>query len=157
MTLVGTLRVIHIAAGIAGLLLGPIAMWAPKRPGLHPLIGEFYFAAVTCVCISAAALAGLDWPRSAFFLPVAVGTYAFALPGYLASKRRRRGWLLTHAVGQASSYVAMATAFVVNNVRAVDGVGGIPFAVRSLVPMFVGTCLVAWLGYQVRVGNRPKP
>ena len=155
-TLEGALALFHVTAGAAALVLGPIALWAPKRVGLHSRMGDLYFAMVTAVCASAVVLAGLRWAESAFFLPIAVGTYAFALPGYLAAKRRWRGWLLMHVIGQTSSYVALVTAFIVNNIQAIAGVHGVPFAVRALVPMFLGTCVVAWVAYQVYLGKRPK-
>ncbi len=150
------LRFLHIAAGALGLLLGPIVMWAPKRPGLHPRLGDLYFFAVTVVCATALLLAGLRWAQFGFFFPIALGTYAIALPGYLAAKKRWRGWIVFHVVGQLSSYVAITSSFIVNNFQKITGVSGIPFAVRALVPMFIGTCLVAWFSFQVYLGKRPK-
>ena len=150
------LRVFHVAAGFVGLALGPIVMWAPKRGRLHPRIGDWYFLAVTASCVSAAALAVLDLPRLWFFLVAAVGTYAFAVPGYLAAKRRRDGWLLIHVVGVTSSYSGLVIAFLVTNVRAILGMPHISFAVRLMVPMFVSTCIVAWVGLQVHRGRLPK-
>ena len=82
-----------------------------------------------------------------------MGTYAFALPGYLAARKRGRGWLIIHVVGVTSSYVAMVTAFLVTNFQRMTGISGIPFAVRALVPMFIGTCVVIWAGYQVHLGK----
>lgn len=155
-TVENAVRLFHVAVGGAALILGPIAMSAPKKAGLHPRVGTWYFAAVTMVCASAAALATMQWPRNAFFLPIAVGTYAFALPGYLAARRRGRSWLLVHVVGQTSSYVAIATAFIVNNIQRVPGLQQIPFSVRALVPMFIGSCAVTWFAYQVYHGNRPR-
>lgn len=131
-------------------------MAVPKRPGLHPWVGTLYFAVVTAICASAAALAAVNWPRNAFFLPIAIGTYAFALAGFIAAKKRGRAWLLVHVVGQTSSYVAIATAFIVNNIQRLSGAYGIPFAVRALVPMFLGTCAVGWFAYQVYLGKRPR-
>ena len=148
-------RLIHVAAGFAGLVLGPIVMRALKRAGLHTRVGGLYFAMVTVSCMSAAVLAVLDWARLGFFFWIAVGTYAFALPGYLAARKRGRGWLLIHVVGVTSSYVAMVTAFLVNNFQRITGISGIPFAVRALVPMFFGTCAVIWAGYQVHLGTWP--
>ncbi len=150
------LRVFHVAAGLVGLALGPIVMWAPKRGRLHPRSGDWYFLAVTASCVSAAALAVLDLARLWFFLVAAIGTYAFALPGYLAAKRRRDGWLLTHVVGVTSSYAGLVIAFLVTNIRAILGLPDISFAVRLTVPMFVCTCIVGWVGLQVHRGRLPR-
>ena len=155
MTLGILLRVLHVLAGFASLVMGPFIMRASKRSGFHTRAGDVYFALVTLVCLSAIALALLEWTRLRFFFWIGVGTYAFALPGYLAAKQRWRHWLLIHAVGVTSSYVAIATAFLVNNLATITGLH-LPFATRALVPMFIGTCAVAWLAHQVHTGRRPK-
>ena len=36
------LLVIHVAAGSLGLVVGPLAMLAPKRAGRHPWLGRLY-------------------------------------------------------------------------------------------------------------------
>ena len=104
MTLFGLVLALHIAAGTAGLVLGPIAMGARKRPGLHTRAGEAYHWIMLTVCVSATALAALDWARIWWFLPIAAGSYAFALVGYVAAKRRWRGWLGAHVTGRAARW-----------------------------------------------------
>src|SRR5437762_13767524 len=94
MTLAGTVLLVHIALGTAGLVLGPVAMVARKLPGLHTQAGEAYHWVMLGVCVSASTLAVLDWGRIWWFLPIAVGSYAFALLGYeigRASCRERGG------------------------------------------------------------------
>lgn len=86
MTLSGAILGLHIAAGTTGLLLGPIAMRARKRPGLHTRAGEAYHWVVLTVCLTAGLMAVLDWKRLWWFLPIAAGSYAFALVGYLAKR-----------------------------------------------------------------------
>lgn len=88
MTLQSAILALHIAAGSAGLILGPVAMRAAKRPGLHTRAGEVYHWVMLTVCFTAALLAVLDWRQLWWFLPIAAGSYAFALLGYLAAKRR---------------------------------------------------------------------
>ena len=156
MPLEAALRAVHVAAGFAGLVLGPVVLAVRKRRGIHTRLGELYFASVTVVCATSVLIALQDWKRLWLFFAVGTGTYAIALPGYLAAKLRLRRWILFHAVGQASSYVALLSAFIVNNLQPLTGLTGIPFAVRALVPMFIGTCLVAWLAWQVHLGKRPK-
>jgi uncharacterized membrane protein len=48
-TLLGT----HIALGTAGLILGPVAMTARKRPRLHTKAGEAHHWVMLGVCVSA--------------------------------------------------------------------------------------------------------
>lgn len=80
--------VVHIAFGTVGLILGPVAMMARKRPGLHTKAGEAYHWVMLGVCVSAAAMAVLDWNRIWWFLPITAGSYAFALLGYASARRR---------------------------------------------------------------------
>jgi fatty-acyl-CoA synthase len=125
MTLFGSVLAFHIAAGALGLVLGPIAMLAAKRPGTHTRTGEVYHWVMLAICVSAALLSVLDWARIWWFLLIAVGSYAFALAGYIAAKRRWRGWLRTHIAGQGGSYIAMMTAILVVNWSLLTGTRGV--------------------------------
>ena len=146
---------LHITAGAAGLVLGPIAMAARKRPGTHTRAGEAYHWVMLAVCASAAALAFLDWARIWWFLPIAAGSYAFALLGYVAAKRRWRGWLLAHVTGQGGSYIAMLTALLVVNWQSVTGTRGVESPWAWTLPTVIDTPIVTWVNYQVRRGKRP--
>ena len=156
MTLFGSILALHIAAGAAGLILGPIAMRASKRPGLHTRAGEAYHWVVLTVCVTASLLAVLDWKRLWWFLPIAAGSYAFALLGYAAAKRRWQGWLRAHIAGQGGSYIAMTTALLVVNWETLTGTRGIYSPVAWALPTVVGSPIIAWVTYQVRIGKRPK-
>lgn len=156
MTLFRAVLVLHIATGAVGLILGPIAMTATKLPGLHTRTGQAYHWVMLAVCVSASALALLDWTRLWWFLPIAVGSYAFALVGYVAAKRRWRGWLVAHVSGQGGSYIAMVTALLVVNWQALTGTRGISSPWVWTLPTLVGTPLITWVNVQVRRGRRPK-
>lgn len=146
-----TFLVIHIAAGVTGLILGPVAMYAGKRRGVHTRVGETYHWVMLTVCLSAGALAFIHWERAAFLLYVAIFSYAFALVGYLAAKLRPPGWLRVHIAGQGGSYIALTTAFLVVNS---GGLGG--SLIVWFIPTIVGSPLIAWVTYQVAIGKRPK-
>lgn len=156
MTLQSAILAFHIAAGSAGLILGPIAMRAAKRPGFHTRAGEVYHWVMLTVCFTAALLAVLDWRRLWWFLPIAAGSYAFALLGYLAAKRRWTGWLRAHIAGQGGSYIAMTTALLVVNWQTLTGTPGIRSPWAWGLPTVVGSPMIAWVIYQVRLGKRPK-
>lgn len=145
--------VLHIATGILGLLLGPVAMAAAKRRGAHTQAGEAYHWVMLAACLTAAALAVLDWGRNRWFIPIATGSYAFALLGYLAAKRRWRGWLRAHVVGQGGSYVA---ALLVVNWRTLTGVPGRTSLLPWLLPTLLGSPLIAWIVAEVGRGRRPR-
>ena len=147
---------LHIAVGTAGLILGPIAMRARKKPGLHTRAGEAYHWVMLAVCLTASLLAVLEWKRLWWFLPIATGSYAFALLGYASAKRRWRGWLPAHIAGQGGSYIAMTTALLVVNWQTLTGTRGIYSPMAWALPTVVGAPIIAWVTYQVRIGKRPK-
>lgn len=142
---------LHIASGAAGLVLGPVAMRAAKRPGVHTRAGEAYHWVVLAVCASAVVLAILEWSELWWLALVGAFSYGFALVGYMAAKRRRGNWLRAHVSGQGGSYIALVTAFAVVNLGD-SGAGWIAWA----APTVIGSALVAWTNFQVATGRRPK-
>lgn len=142
--------VAHIAAGAIGLVLGPVAMRAGKRPGTHTRAGELYHWNMLVVCLSAGALALMHWAEAGFLLYIAIFSYAFALVGYVAARTRPAHWLLFHISGMGGSYIALVTAFLI--VQA----GTDASLIVWLIPTIIGTPIISWVNYQVAVGKRPK-
>jgi uncharacterized membrane protein len=140
---------VHIAAGASGLILGPLAFAAAKRRGPHTRLGEAYHWVMATVCVSAAGLAIVDWSRIWWFLPIAAFSYANALVGYVAAKRRRPGWLRWHIRGMGGSYIALVTALLVVNV-------GAGLSLAWFLPTIVGSPVIAWVLNEVDRGRRPK-
>jgi uncharacterized membrane protein len=140
---------LHVASGSLGLILGPLAMFAQKRPGFHTRAGEVYHWVMLVVCVSAAGLAVLDWSRIWWFLPIAAFSYGNALVGYVAVKRRRPGWLPLHIGGMCGSYIALVTALLVVNV-------GDRLPVVWFLPTIVGSPLIAWVTREAGRGRRPR-
>jgi hypothetical protein len=126
---------IHIAAGSLGLILGPVAMFAPKRRGRHTRAGGVYHWTMLTVCLSAVALAIVDWSRVWWFVPIAAFSYANALSGYVAVRRKRPGWLPRHIGGMGGSYIALVTALLVVN-------AGVAAWWAWSLPTIVGTVLI---------------
>jgi hypothetical protein len=140
---------IHVSCGSTGLLLGPVAMLSGKRRGRHTRAGEAYHWVFLVLFLSAVALAVLDWERVWWLAFVGAASYGLALLGYLAAKRRWKGWLRAHVAGQGGSYIAMVTALLVVN----TSVGSpLPW----VVPTLVGTPIIAWVNNQIAAGKRPK-
>ncbi|MSR32513.1 MAG: hypothetical protein EXR99_13520 [Gemmataceae bacterium] len=108
------------------------------------------------VCVSAGALAILDWNRIWWFLPIAAGSYAFALLGYVAAKRRWKGWLRAHLTGQGGSYIALVTALLVVNWETLTGASGVVSPWAWALPTVVGSPIIFWVAGEVARGRRPK-
>ncbi|HWH01028.1 MAG TPA: hypothetical protein VNV66_17340, partial [Pilimelia sp.] len=63
MSLHAVLLALHVAAGGAGLVLAAPVMWAPKRRGVHTLLGRAYALATAVLCLSAFGLIAYDPAR----------------------------------------------------------------------------------------------
>jgi hypothetical protein len=109
------LLIFHVAAGASGLVLGPLAMLAPKRAGRHTRTGLAYQAATAVLAVSAVGLAALDWGRLWWLAAIGIATWAAALGGLYAKRRRFRGWLPVHIQLMCGSYISFVTAFLVVN------------------------------------------
>src|SRR4051794_41936215 len=92
MTLHTAFLAIHIAAGSTGLVLGPVAMRAPKRRGRHTRAGTVYHWNMLVVCLSAVGLAVLAFSQIWGFIPIPAFSYAKPLGGYPAVRPPRPGW-----------------------------------------------------------------
>lgn len=139
----------HIAAGSLGLLVGPLAMLAPKRPGRHPKLGAAYQISTAVLCLSAFGLVayrpGLWWLGL-----IAAATWASALGGWWAARCRFHGWVPWHLNLMCSSYISFVTAFLVVNL-------GLNSAVAWIAPTLVGAPLIARGNFRVVpvTGTRP--
>ena len=136
--------VLHIAAGVTGVLLGPPVLYfaAVRRV---PRFAGAYHASVLLVCVSAAVLAVLDFAGLWWFLLVAAGSYAFAARALVAARQRHADWLPRYIRGQGGAYIALWTAIVVVSVNQLP--------VVWLIPTAVGAPLVEWLAHRARAAN----
>jgi uncharacterized membrane protein len=134
--------ILHIAAGTIGLVIGPFAMYFPKRKGLHTKLGRIYFYAMSLVCISAFGLSILHWKESWWLGFVAAFSFYFAGKGYLAAKYREESWVGRHISGMLGSYIAMTTALFVVNASSLPGYETLPIFVYWLLPTIIGTPLI---------------
>jgi hypothetical protein len=140
---------IHVAAGSAGLVLGPVAMFSAKRRGLHTRVGTIYYWVFVALFVSAVGLAALNWSELWWLALIGAGSYGFALLGYLAAKRRWRGWLISHVSGQGGSYIAMTTALLVVNL-------GTASPLAWIGPTVIGSPIIAYVNFQIAKGLRPR-
>src|ERR1700712_4619187 len=97
---------VHIAAGAAGLIVGPLAMAARKQRGAHTRLGVTYQVLVALLTCSAVGLVlfvpGRLWPLAL----IAAATEAAALAGWVVRRRARPGWLPIHISWMCGSYVS---------------------------------------------------
>ena len=127
------LLVSHVAAGVAGLLIGPAAMAASLRNRRDTAFGQAYRAAVTVLTATAGGLVAINpglWP----FLLLAAGTEAAVLLAPAAQPLDRHVRLV------CGSYVSLVTALLVVSWGSI---------LAWVLPTVIGTVLVE------RVSRRP--
>ncbi len=130
---------VHITCGALGLIVGPLAMAARKRPlrrgaHWHRRLGLAYQAMVAGLCVSALGLVALR-PSLWWLGLVAVATQAAAIVGWVTRPSARPTMLSLHIGAMCGSYISFVTAFLVVNA---DGL------VWWLLPTVVGSPLIAW-------------
>ncbi len=106
------LLLLHVTAGTAGLLLGPVWLVARLAGARARGPAGAYQAAVAGVAASGAVLA-VSAPGLGWLLPVAVATEALAVAGALARRQAWPHWrtLQPHLLG--GSYIALGTGLLV--------------------------------------------
>ncbi len=107
-----TVLLLHVAAGTAGLLLGPLWLVARLRGRRGAATAAGYQAAVAGVAVTACALA-LTAPGLAWLIAFGVLGTALAAAGALARRRDWPHWptLQPHLLG--GSYIALTTGLLV--------------------------------------------
>jgi hypothetical protein len=105
----------HVGAGLTAVVGGALAATARKRPGRHPRAGLVYLWALAGTVTTATVMAAIRWREDLHLLAIAVVAALLAGYGYRARRRRRPGWVPRHAIGMGGSYIALLTAFYVDN------------------------------------------
>jgi hypothetical protein len=105
---------IHVLAGLTAVASGAAAALTRKGSRRHIRAGRWFYRAITVVFVTAVVLAGMRW-RADYHL-VIIGTVAFAaaVTG-VQHRRRHRPGDTGHIVAMGVAYVAMLTAFYVDN------------------------------------------
>ena len=105
---------IHVAAALVAIVSGLVAMFSRKGSGRHVVSGRFYFGAILIVFASACAMSAFRWPADLpLVAPGAVAAVA-ATYGFIYRRLHRPGDA-PHIIAMGVSYVAMLTAFYVDN------------------------------------------
>ncbi len=129
---------VHVTAALVAVVSGAWAGLArPKGHGRHTRFGGLYFVAICVVFGSAAWMTVMRWREDyRLFL---IGTVAFgaALTGLVA---RRRHWPgdTVHIIGMGGSYIALLTAFYVDNGKQLPLWDRLPAVAYWLLPSLIG-------------------
>lgn len=105
---------VHVAAALVAIVTGAIAMLAPKGPGRHARAGRWYVGALLVIFATACVLATFRWPADLPLVFAGGIGVAAALYGFIFRRLHRPGDV-PHILAMGVSYIAMLTAFYVDN------------------------------------------
>lgn len=105
---------VHVLAGLTAVVAGAAAALARQGSHRHIRAGRLFYRTITVVFATATALAVMRWRQDYHLVVIGAVAFTAATIGYLHRKRHRPGDT-GHIVGMGVGYVAMLTAFYVDN------------------------------------------
>lgn len=133
---------VHVAAALVAIVTGILAMLSHKRPARHVGAGRWYLAALIVVFATSCVLASFRWPTDAPLVAVGAVAVAAAVYGF-AFRRLHRPGDIPHILAMGISYIAMLTAFYVDNGPHLPIWDLLPTWSFWLLPSLVGGPLIA--------------
>lgn len=139
-----SLLAIHVPVGVLAVVSGAVAMFMEKRRVRHTKAGSIYFWSLGALFATSTALAAMRWADDYHLFILGTLALVTALLGRAARRQRWRTQIDTHIVGMGVSYIAMLTAFYVDNGRNLPIWRDLPDAVYWLAPSAFGIPLIIW-------------
>ena len=106
---------LHVASGLVAVMCGAGAMLTRKGSSRHRRFGRAYAIVLVLLCGTAAALAALDWAHRWHLTVLGAVALSCAAIGYGAVRLARPARIALHLSGMGVGYIAMLTAFYVDN------------------------------------------
>jgi len=129
---------LHVLCGLACTVTGIVAMLSRKGLGRHSNFGTIYFWFLSAVFVSATGLAIVRWTEDTHLFILGTLSFASALWGRTALRRRWRGWARQHITGMGVSYILLLTAFYVDNGKSLPLWKELPEMAFWLLPGAIG-------------------
>lgn len=105
---------VHVIAGLTAVIAGAVAALVRKGGPRHVRAGRCFYSAIAVVFATAAVLAAMRWRQDYYLLIIGGIAFTAATTGYLHRRLHRPGDT-GHIIGMGVGYVAMLTAFYVDN------------------------------------------
>ncbi|MCP2323278.1 hypothetical protein HDA40_001785 [Hamadaea flava] len=153
-----TALAIHIGAGLTCVITGALAATARKRPGRHPAAGRVYLWGLAVVFATATVLSVKRWRQDAHLFAIGLVAFTLGLFGWQMRRRRPAGWPRWHAIGMGGSYIALLTAFYVDNGPQLPLWKLLPTWAFWILPTVIGVPLIrsALRRYRRGVSTQPR-
>jgi hypothetical protein len=134
---------LHVTAGIVAVIAGLLAVLSPKTSGRHPRAGGVYFWSLGLVCLTMTPIVIFRWPTDNVLGLLGVLALAGACLGRRVRRRAAQGWQCVHIPSMGVSYIALLTAFYVDNGPHLPLWNRLPMLVLWVLPAFIGLPLTA--------------
>ena len=132
----------HVTAGITAVISGAVAALARKGSGRHVRAGRLFYQAITLLFGTAAVLAAMRWQQDYHLVMIGAVAFTAATTGYLHRRRHRHGDT-GHIAGMGIGYIAMLTAFYVDNGPHLPLWDRLPPLAFWLLPSLIGAPVIA--------------
>jgi hypothetical protein len=151
-----TLLAAHVAAALTAVLSGAIAALSQKGTARHVRAGRWYYRAITAVFATATALAAMRWQQDYRLFIIGAVAFTAAFAGRRHRLKHRPGDS-PHITGMGLSYVAMLTAFYVDNGPHLPGWDNLPPLSFWFIPGLVGAPVILRALYHARQDAAARP
>ena len=145
---------VHVLAGLTAVATGAVAALVRKGSPRHIRAGRWYYRAITVVFITATALAAMRWRQDYYLFIIGAVAFAAATAGYLHRRLHRPGDS-GHIIGMGSAYIAMLTAFYVDNGPHLPLWDHLPTLAFWLLPSAIGAPIVTRAVIHARAVRQP--
>lgn len=133
---------VHVTAALVAVVSGGWAALVPRKGrGRHALLGDIYFGGISAVFATATAMAIMRWREDYHLFVIGAVAFGAALTGFVARRRRWPGDAV-HILGMGGSYIALLTAFYVDNGKQLPIWNLLPTAAYWLLPGLIGIPLI---------------
>lgn len=133
---------IHVPLGLLAVVTGAIAMLKEKRRGGHTRFGAIYFWSLGALFATSTALAAMRWADDYHLFVLGAIAFVAAIVGREVRRQRWRTRIDLHVVAMGVSYIAMLTAFYVDNGKNLPLWRDLPSVAYWLIPSAVGIPLI---------------
>ena len=128
-------------------------MLSPKAPDRHPAFGTIYYWCLAVVFASATALGIMRWKEDYHLFLLGALAFGVASAGRAARRGLWHDWVTWHITGMGLSYIALLTAFYVDNGKSLPLWKELPPISYWVIPAAVGLPLIARTLRQYRAAS----
>jgi uncharacterized membrane protein len=133
--------VLHIVAGLVSVAAGLVAILSRKGGRVHIRSGRIYVGGIATLFATMVILAAIRWPHDNHLAILGLIAFVATVLGFVNRRRHRADpW---HIAAMGISYVAMLTAFYVDNGPFLPLWNLLPAWMLWVIPSIVGAPLIA--------------